>query len=346
MATRKFVYLGQMSHRQRSGKSQPGKPRLLDQVRQTIRALHYSPRTEKAYVAWIRRFIFFGGMRHPKELGEAEVTAFLNYLADERKVSASTQNQARNALLFLYRRVLNRGLDWLDDVVQAKGPRRLPVVLTREEVSELLRHLNGTPWLIAATMYGTGMRLLECCRLRVKDVDFGQRQIVVRDGKGQKDRLTMLPANIKRPLTGHLERTRRQHDRDLVIGAGSVALPYALARKSPSAATEWAWQWVFAATRMYIDRDTGERRRHHLHESVVQRAIREAVRVAGIARPATSHTLRHSFATHLLEAGYDIRTLQELMGHSDVSTTMIYTHVLSRGPYAVRSPLDDVAIDE
>ncbi len=331
-----------MSSKKTSGPDRQGKPRLLDQVRQSIRARHYSPRTEKAYVFWIKRFIFFHGKRHPKDLGEVEVTAFLNHLAVERKVSASTQNQARNALLFLYRNVLDRDLDWLKEVIQAKGPRRLPVVLTREEVAELLRHLHGTPWLVAATMYGTGLRLLECCRLRVKDIDFRQRQLLVRDGKGQKDRVTVLPRNLVKPLTAHLERVERQHQLDLEIGAGSVALPFAFARKNPSAATDWPWQWVFPATRFYTDRDSGLLRRHHLHESVGQRAIREAVRLAGITKPATSHTLRHSFATQLLQAGYDIRTLQELLGHSDVSTTMIYTHVLDRGPFAVQSPFDEI----
>ena len=325
-----------------SGPESRGKPRLLDRVRQSIRARHFSPRTEKAYVAWIKRFIFFHGKRHPNDLGAPEVTAFLNHLAVARKVSASTQNQARSALLFLYKNVLERELEWLDDVVQAKGPRRLPVVLSREEVAELLRHLHGTPWLIASTMYGTGIRLLECCRLRVKDVDFRQHQLLVRDGKGQKDRVTVLPAKLVGPMAAHLERVQRQHQRDLRIGAGSVALPFALARKKPSAATEWPWQWVFPATRLHVDRDSGLSRRHHLHESVTQRAIRDAVRLAGIPKPATSHTLRHSFATHLLQNGYDIRTVQELLGHSDVSTTMIYTHVLARGPFSVRSPLDDV----
>jgi integron integrase len=299
-------------------------PRLLDRVRQTIRARHYSRRTEKAYVFWIKHFIFFHGKRHPMEMGEEEITAFLNYLAVQRNVSASTQNQARNAIIFLYKNVLDKELAWMDRIVHAKGPSRLPVVLSRDEVSELLRQLHGTTWLMASLMYGSGMRLLETCRLRVKDVDFSRREIMVRDGKGQKDRVTVLPAKLVNGLVTHLARIQGQHQRDLAIGAGNVELPFALARKYPLAAREWPWQWVFPATRTYVDRATGQRRRHHLHESVLQRAIRDAVRAAGIRKPATSHSLRHSFATHLLEDGYDIRTVQELLGHNDVSTTMIY----------------------
>jgi integron integrase len=321
------------------------KPRLLDRVRNTIRTLHYSRRTEKAYVSWIKRYIFFNNKRHPDELGEDEITAFLNYLAVELKVSASTQNQARNAILFLYKNVLGKDLEWLEGIVQAKGPRRLPVVLSRSEVAEVLRHIEGTPWLISSLMYGSGMRLLECCHLRVKDLDFDTRQLTVRDGKGQKDRVTVLPLKLVKPLSAHLERVQQQHERDLKMGAGSVELPFALSRKNPRAAWQWPWQWVFPATRMYEDRESGRRRRHHLHESVVQRAIHEAVRVARIPKPATSHSLRHSFATHLLEDGYDIRTVQELLGHSDVTTTMIYTHVLQRGARAVRSPADGLLPD-
>lgn len=315
-------------------------PRLLDQVRQTLHARHYSRRTEKAYVRWILRFIFFHGKRHPREMGEAEVTRFLSHLAAERRVSPSTQNQALSALLFLYKEVLKQDLAWLSGIVRANRPIRLPVVLTREEVEVLLRHLHGTPWLMASLLYGAGLRLLECCRLRVKDVDFARRELTVRDGKGRKDRVTVLPERLRSPLAANLERVRKQYEADLRQGAGSVELPYALRVKYPRAPWDWGWQWVFPATRLYLDAETGQGRRHHLHESVLQRAIKDAVRAAGIPKLATSHSLRHSFATHLLESGYDIRTIQELLGHSDVSTTMIYTHVLNRGGRAVRSPLD------
>jgi integron integrase len=318
---------------------QPRSQKLLDAVRQAIRARHYSPRTEKAYTSWIRRFVLFHGKRHPTEMGEAEVSAFLMHLAIKKQVSASTQNQALNAILFLYREVLHKDLEWLDGVVRAKRPKRLPVVLTRDEVRAILREMRGTPWLMASLIYGAGLRLLECVRLRVKDVDLSRGEIIVRDGKGKKDRVTILPSELSRPLVAHLERVKTQHHKDLSSGRGSVELPYALRRKYPNAAREWGWQWVFPATRFYRDRITGEYRRHHLHESVLQRAIKMAVRVAGIAKPASCHMLRHSFATHLLEAGYDIRTIQELLGHRDVSTT-IYTHVINRGGRGVRSPLD------
>jgi len=320
----------------------PGKPRLLDQVREAIRTRHYSRRTEESYVAWIRRFIIFHGKRHPKEMGEAEIAAFLSGLAVESKVSASTQNQALCAILFLYREVLKLDLCRLEDVVRAKISRRLPVVLTRDEVGIVLEQLCGTVRLMTTLLYGSGLRLLECARLRIKDVDFGSNQITVRAGKGNKDRVTLLPATVKDELAGHIERVRKQHQKDVEAGAGWVELPAALARKYPNAGREWAWQWVFPATRIYVEPRTGERRRHHLHESVLQRAVKEAIRRAGIAKPASCHTFRHSFATHVLEAGYDIRTVQELLGHSDVSTTMIYTHVLNRGPAAVRSPLDQL----
>jgi integron integrase len=273
-------------------------------------------------------------------MGEAEVTEFLSSLATKGKVSASTQNQALAALLFLYRNVLGRELDWLQDLVRAKRPVRLPVVLSRDEVAALLRHVRGTPWLMASLMYGAGLRLLECARLRVKDVDLDRREITVRDGKGRKDRVTVIPARLVQPLTEQLEKAREQHSADLRRGAGYVELPDALARKYPTAAQEWGWQWVFPATSFYFHRETGQRRRHHLHESVVQRAVKEAARAAGISKPASPHCLRHSFATHLLERGYDIRTIQELLGHQDVSTTMIYTHVLNRGGRGVISPLD------
>jgi integron integrase len=323
-----------------TGRGSPAPPRLLDLVRQAIRARHYSCRTEKAYAAWIKRYVLFHGKRHPREMGVPEVTRFLSSLAVERQVSASTQNQAFSALLFLYREVLAQPLPGLDDVVRAKRPTRLPLVLTRDEVQAVLRQLHGAPWLMASLMYGAGLRLLECLRLRVKDVDFARGELTVRDGKGQKDRITVLPARLADALRCHLERVAQQHEADLREGAGTVSLPHALVRKYPHACRDWAWQWVFPATRMYDDPATGDRGRHHLHETVLQRAFHEAVRRAGIPKPATCHTLRHSFATHLLDAGYDIRTIQELLGHSDVSTTMIYTHVLNRGGRGVRSPLD------
>jgi integron integrase len=313
---------------------------LLDQVREEIRKRHYSRRTEKSYVGWIRRFILFHGKRHPAEMGEAEISHFLSHLAVTAKVSASTQNQALSALLFLYRQVLFKEIEWVNGVVRAKRPLHLPVVLTREEVRAVLRNLQGVEWIMASLLYGAGLRLLECCRLRVKDVDLARKEIVVRDGKGGKDRVTLLPAKLVEPLRVHLEKMRIQHDRDLANGSGSVELPWAIEHKYPRAAWEWGWQWIFPATRFYVHPATGRRRRHHLHESVLQKAVREAVLRAGIAKPATCHALRHSFATHLLEDGYDIRTIQELLGHSDVSTTMIYIHVLNRGGRGVRSPLD------
>ena len=317
-------------------------PRLLDRVHEAVRIRHYSRRTETAYVGWIRRFIRFHGKRHPREMGEAEITAFLSHLATRLKVAASTQNQALSALLFLYRDVLGQELPWLDGLVRAKRPQRVPTVLSRAEVTALLERMHGTPWLVAALLYGSGLRLLEAMRLRVKDVDGQRGEIVVRDGKGAKDRRTLLPASLRRPLAAQLERVQRQHKADLAAGAGSVSLPEAVARKYPRAPWEWNWQWVFPATRFHRDRDTGRRRRHHLHESVIQRAVKLAAREAGLAKPATCHTLRHSFATHLLESGYDIRTIQELLGHADLSTTMIYTHVLNKGGRGVRSPLDEV----
>jgi integron integrase len=317
-------------------------PRLLDQVHNAIRARHYSRRTERSYVRWILRFILFNEKRHPADMGEREIASFLSMLATRRKVSASTQNQALSAILFLYRVVLQQKFDWLDGIVKAKRPARLPVVLSREEVKAILGRMRGTPWLMASLMYGAGLRLLECARLRIKDVDFAMGEITVRDGKGRKDRVTMLPYVLRAPLAEHVERVKRQHEKDLGRKLGSVELPDSLDRKYPRAAWEWGWQWVFPATKFYHDRASGRYRRHHLHESVVQRAMKEAVRMAGIAKPASCHTLRHSFATHLLEAGYDIRTIQELLGHSDVSTTMIYTHVLNKGGRAVRSPLDGV----
>jgi integron integrase len=318
----------------------PAKPRLLDQVRAAVRARHYSRLTEKAYVHWIKRYIFFHDKRHPADMGAPEVARFLTALAVGAKVAASTQNQALSAVLFLYREVLGIELPWVDGVIRAKRPQYLPVVLTRDEVRSILQRLHGAPRLMALLLYGAGLRLLECCRLRVKDIDFAANQIVIRDGKGRKDRATMLPGAAKVSLTAHVERVRLQHQADLQRGAGWVELPGALGRKYPHAGRDWGWQWVFPATRFYVDRATGQRRRHHLHESVLQRAVKDAVRTAGIAKPATCHTFRHSFATHLLEESHDIRTVQELLGHQDVSTTMIYTHVLNRGPAGVKSPAD------
>src|SRR5213594_1799528 len=314
------------------------RPRLLDRVRDALRARHSSRRTEKSYVAWIRRYIVFHGKRHPAEMGAVEVTQFLSSLAQQDHVAASTQNQALSALLFLYRQVLQVEMPWLDNVVRAKRSERLPVVLTREEVRAVIRELQGPPRLMAILLYGAGLRLLECARLRVKDVGFAANQIIVRAGKGDRDRVTMLPAVVRTDLVRHVEMVRRQHEADLRHGAGWVELPWALARKYPNAGREWAWQWVFPATRIYVDQETGQRRRHHLHESVLQRAVKDAARRAGIAKRATCHTFRHSFATHLLEDNHDIRTVQELLGHRDVSTTMIYTHVLNLGPAGVRSP--------
>jgi integron integrase len=321
----------------------PKSPRLLDQVRELIRIRHYSIRTEQAYVQWISRFILFHGKRHPRELGADEVTAFLSHLAVKRNVAASTQNQALNAILFLYRDVLKCTLPWLQDVQRAKKPQRLPVVLTRDEVRALLAQMEGTTWLMAALVYGGGLRLLECLRLRVKDVDFQYRQLVIRDAKGQKDRITLLPQNLFEPLRNHFARVRALHESDLREGLGGVHLPFALAQKYPTAERDWGWQYVFPSARRSIDPRSGVERRHHAPEDSLQRAFRQAVRRAGIIKPASVHTLRHSFATHLLEAGYDIRTVQELLGHADVKTTMIYTHVLNRGGKGVVSPFESIA---
>ena len=315
-------------------------PKLLDQVRGKIRLKHYSLRTEQTYVDWIKRFILFHGKRHPKEMGAAEVEAFLTHLAVAGKVAASTQNQAKSALLFLYKEVLGIELPWLDNVERAKAPKRLPVVLTRDEVQAVLSRLEGTHWLIVSLLYGSGLRIMEGVRLRVKDVDLSRREILVRDGKGFKDRVTMLPESLVNPLKAHLQRVKGLHDQDLAAGFGNVYLPYALEKKYPNAMREWAWQYVFPSANLAVDPRSGETRRHHLQDQAVQRAVKQAVRSAGLAKPATPHTFRHSFATHLLEGGYDIRTVQELLGHSDVSTTMIYTHVLNRGGRGVESPLD------
>ncbi len=315
-------------------------PRLLDRVRAAVRARHYSIRTEKAYVHWIRRYIVFHGKRHPETLGAAEIEAFLSALAVQGKVAASTQNQALAALLFLYREVLRMELPWIDGIIRAKSPGRLPTVLSRDEVALVLGQMRGVPLVMATLLYGSGLRLLECARLRVKDVDFARRQIVVRSGKGDRDRVAPLPMSVVPALRTQLESVGRQHAADLAAGAGWVELPFALATKLPNAGRELAWQWVFPASRQYVDRETRQRRRHHLHETVLQRAVREAAIAARVPKRVTCHTFRHSFATHLLEDGYDIRTVQELLGHKDVSTTMIYTHVLNLGPSAVRSPAD------
>jgi integron integrase len=312
---------------------------ILERMSHAIAARHYSRRTERAYTGWVRRYMAFHQGRGVAEMGEAEVTQFLSTLVTRGRVTASTQNQALSALLFVYRDVLGRELHGLD-AVRAKPSIRLPVVLSREEVSTVLRHLHGSPWLMMSLMYGAGLRLLECARLRVKDLDFDRGEITVRDGKGRKDRVSLLPAKLAPPLRAHLERRRREHALDRAGGCGHVELPDALDRKYRGASEEWAWQWVFPASRVYVHAGTGQRRRHHLHESVLQRAFKDAVRAAGLTKPATCHTLRHSFATHLLDFGYDIRTIQELLGHSDVATTMVYTHVLNRGGRGVRSPLD------
>jgi integron integrase len=314
--------------------------RLLDQVRELIRIRHYSIRTEHAYLQWIRRFILFHGKRHPRDMGADELTAFLSNLAVRRKVSASTQNQALHAILFLYRDVLKINLPWLSEVQRAKRPQHLPVVFTREEVKALLAQLDGTMWLMAALTYGGGLRLLECLRLRVKDVDFHYRQLVIRDAKGQKDRVTMLPTRLMDPLRTHLSRVCQLHEADLREGYGRVHLPYALATKYPNADRDWGWQYVFPSKRRSIDPRSGIERRHHAPEDALQRAVKRAIHKARIVKPGSVHTLRHSFATHLLESGYDIRTVQELLGHADVKTTMIYTHVLNRGGRGVLSPID------
>ena len=317
-------------------------PRLLDQVREAVRIRHYSLRTEEVYVDWARRYILFHEKRHPSEMGAHEVEAFLSHLAQERKVSASTQNQAKAALLFLYKRVLNVELPWLDEVVQAKHSPRLPVVLNPSEVRMLLDQMRGTSGLVARLLFGSGMRLLEGLRLRVKDLDFGQHEIIVREGKGKKDRVTMLPESLEPALRKHLDRVRLLHEKDLAEGFGKVFLPDALAVKFPHAETAWGWQWVFPSAARSKDPRTGIERRHHLVAESIQRAVRQAARAAELAKPVTPHVLRHSFATQLLQSGYDIRTVQELLGHKDVETTMIYTHVLNRGGRGVASPLDQI----
>ncbi len=316
-------------------------PKLLEQLRGRIRLKHYSLRTEQAYVQWAKRYIFFHGMRHPAEMGKSEVEAFLTALAVERNVTASTQSQALSALLFLYREVLRMDLPWLSEVTRAKKPARLPTVLTQDQVRSLLKYLDDPLLdLIIRLLYGTGMRLMECLRLRVKDMEFSRNEIVVRDGKGGKDRVTMLPSSLGERLRAHLVVMKAQHVADLALGKGEVWLPDALAVKYPSAPKEWAWQYVFPAAGFSTDPRSGAVRRHHVDDKRVQRAVKLAAARAEITKPVSPHTLRHSFATHLLEGGYDIRTVQELLGHSDVSTTMIYTHVLNKGGRGVVSPLD------
>jgi integron integrase len=320
--------------------NEPRPPKLLDQLREALRARHYSPRTEKAYCHWVARYIRFHRYRHPAGMVEPEINEFLTHLAVDEKVSASTQTQALSALLFFYRNVIGYEIGEIQGLVRARATRRLPVVLSPSEVTTLLGELSGEYRLIASVLYGSGLRLMECLELRVQDIDFDRSEITVRRGKGGKDRITMIPQSLAPQMRMHLERVRRVHERDLAAGWGRVALPEALARKYPNAATEWAWQWVFPQQTRWRDPRTGEQGRYHVHETLVQRAVKDAARRTGIPKKVTCHTLRHSFATHLLESGYDIRTIQELLGHSSVNTTMIYTHVLNRGGLAVRSPID------
>ena len=317
------------------------KPRLLDQVRNQIRLKHYSIRTEESYINWIKRFIFFHDKKHPKEMAEKEVVAFLTHLAVDGNVAASTQNQAMSAILFLYREVLQIELGNITNHIRAKRPRKLPVVFTKTEARLVIKELKGVYKLLAILMYGGGLRVLECVRLRVKDIDFQYNQITIRDGKGQKDRITMLPRGIKGALQLHLKKVQIIHQEDLMDGFGEVFLPFALAKKYPNAAQKWLWQYAFPASRRSRDPRSGKTRRHHFDESSVQKAVKNAIEKAGVNKHGSCHSLRHSFATHLLENGYDIRTVQELLGHKDVKTTMIYTHVLNKGPRAVDSPFDE-----
>jgi integron integrase len=317
-------------------------PKLLDRVRERIRVKHYSIRTERQYTQWIKRYILFHGKQHPQDLGASHLELFLTHLATEENVAASTQNQALAALLFLYREVLSMDLPWLENVTRAKKAQRLPVVLARHEVQRVLSHMDGVYSLMAKLLYGTGMRLMECVRLRVKDVDFSRKEIIIREGKGNKDRVTVLPEQLIPLLKSHLTTRHAQYLSDKTQERASVYLPHALDKKYINASAEWGWQYVFASKSLSIDPRSGEERRHHVDEKLLQRAVRRAAQQAGIVKPTTPHTFRHSFATHLLEAGYDIRTIQNLLGHADVSTTMIYTHVLNRGGQGVRSPLDSL----
>ena len=314
--------------------------KLLDQLRNRLRFKHYSLETEKAYVKWVKDFVLFHHVQHPANMGKEEISAFLTHLAVKRNVAASTQNQALCALLFLYREVLELEVGWLEDLEHAKKPARLPVVFTKDEARTVLVHLDGVRRLMACLLYGSGLRLKECVRLRIKDVDYGQNHIVVRQAKGQKDRVTVLPDSLKADLKRQMAKVEALHNKDRAEGFGRVYLPYALAKKYPAAELELGWQYVFPASKRSVDPRSGIERRHHVDESVLQRAVKEAIRKAGIHKHASCHTFRHSFATHLLENGYDIRTVQELLGHSDVKTTMIYTHVLNRGAAGVRSPID------
>ena len=323
--------------------NQPAKPKLLDQLRDRIRLKHYSRRTEDVYLDWTKRYILYHNKRHPQEMGKKEIEDFLTYLATERNVAAATQNQAKAALQFLYKEVLEIQLPWLDEVEQAKKPKRLPVVLTEKEVHSLLAHVPQAYALLARLMYGTGMRLLEGLRLRVQDLDFERAELLIREGKGGKDRVTMLPQSLLKPLQEHLKQVKQAHEQDLLKGYGEVWLSESVARKYPNAGREWVWQYVFPSARLSVDPRSGVTRRHHLDEKGLQRAIKQAAVDAGLTKNVTPHTLRHSFATHLLQAGYDIRTVQELLGHKDVQTTMIYTHVLNKGGMGVMSPLDRLA---
>jgi integron integrase len=315
-------------------------PKLLDRLREALRSRHYSRRTEQTYCHWVKRFIFFHNVRHPADMAEAEINGFLTHLAVKEKVSASTQNQALSALLFLYRHVLGRGIGDLGEVIRARKPKRLPVVMTRDEVKAVLANLSGDKQLMASLMYGAGLRLMECLRLRIQDIDFARNEILVRDGKGAKDRITMLPESLKASLQNHLKKVMAIHARDLAEGWGRVQMPDALDRKYPNAPADWRWQWVFPQESRWKNTKSGAQGRHHVHETILQRAVKEAVHKANVVKHVGCHTFRHAFATHLLEAGYDIRTIQELMGHKDISTTMIYTHVLNKGGHGVRSPVD------